>query len=77
MDREIRLVIKALTPAESKISTKSFVENLHRDNDIKLYISRLNHDEIREHTHVAGCGDLSRYEESKKVGKKGIDKDTI
>jgi hypothetical protein len=45
-DREVRLVVKSLAPTDSEIETKKFIENLHRDNDVKLYISRLNHEEI-------------------------------
>ncbi|MEK7074671.1 MAG: hypothetical protein AAB968_02810, partial [Patescibacteria group bacterium] len=38
LDREIRLVIKSFSLAKDN-STKNFVENLHRDNDVKLHIS--------------------------------------
>jgi hypothetical protein len=69
VDREVRLVINSIKPdPDSSLTPNSFVENLHRDNDIKLQISRLNLEEIREHTEVFDCGDLSRYEESKKTG---------
>lgn len=47
-DREIRLIIKSLVPTSENIESKNFVENLHRDNDVKLYISRYNHEEIQE-----------------------------
>jgi len=41
-------VVKSLVPTDTKIESKKFVENLHRDNDVKLYISRYNHEEIQE-----------------------------
>ena len=66
-DKEVRLIISELKPdSDSKLSPKSFIENMHRDNDIKMQISRMNLEEFREQTEMFDMGDLSRYEESKR-----------
>ncbi len=74
-DREVRLIVKNIkADPDSKISPNSFIDNLHRDNDVKLQVSRMNLEEIRENTEVFDCGDLSRYEESKKTN---VNKDAV
>lgn len=73
LDKEIRLVISSFSLAKDGES-KSFVENLHWDNDVKLQISHLSYKEIQEHSVVGKTGDLSRISESKKAG---VDKEMI
>jgi len=46
LDREIRLVIKSLSLTKDSTLDKSYVENLHRDNDVKLHISNYGFKEL-------------------------------
>jgi len=67
-DREVRLVIEKLKhDPSSNLTANTFVENLHRDNDLKLQVARLNLEEVREATELPDLGDLSRVE-GKKIG---------
>lgn len=67
-DREVRLVIEKLKhDPKSNLTANTFVENLHRDNDLKLQVARMNLEEVREATEMPDLGDLSRVE-GKKVG---------
>ena len=74
-DREVRLIIHEMkVNLGAQLGPDQFVDNIHRDNDVKLQIARLNQDEIREVTEMFDCGELSRFEESK---KKSLDKSQI
>ena len=74
-DREVRLIIHDLKVSPgAQFEPDQFVDNLHRDNDVKLQIARLNQSEIREVTEMFDCGELSRFEEAK---KKSLDKSQI
>lgn len=73
LDREVRLIIKSFTLTKEGLS-RGFVENLHRDNDVKLHISNYGFKELQEVSVVGKTGDLSRISESKKAG---IDKEMI
>lgn len=67
-DREVRLVIEKLKhDPKSNLTANTFVENLHRDNDLKLQVARMNLEEVREATEMPDLGDLSRVE-GKRVG---------
>ena len=71
-DREVRLIINDLKLSPSKeVVVEEYVENIHRDNDVKLQVARLNLQEVREITELIDCGELSRFEESR---KKTLDK---
>lgn len=64
-DREVRLVIEKLKhDPSSNLTANTFVENLHRDNDFKLQIARMNLEEVREATEMPEVGELK----GKKIG---------
>jgi hypothetical protein len=65
-DKEVRLIINSIKPAPSaNFTPNSYVENIHRDNDVKLMIAKLTHEEIQEATELFDFGDLSRFEDKK------------
>jgi len=65
-DREVRLVIEKLKhDPSSNLTANTFVDNLHRDNDLKLQVARMNLEEVREATEIPEqLGELK----GKKVG---------
>lgn len=71
---EIRLVITSMDhDVNSKLTPNSYVENIHRDNDVKLQIAKLSLEQAREATEIMDVGDLTQLESG--AAKAGLQRD--
>ena len=70
---EVRLVVHEIKTSTAKMDVSHFLDNIHRDNDVKSHIARINLESVRESTEVLKVN-FAKFDEKK---TKGVSKEVV